>query len=63
MVALVAASTIMFGVPVMLVVDPVSTIEAPSTRSGNAFRNVKSAPVTLRPKVPSDEALVMTPNG
>jgi hypothetical protein len=47
----------------MLVVDPVSTIEAPSTRSGNAFCTVKSAPVTLRPKVSSDEASVMAPSG
>jgi hypothetical protein len=46
----------------MLVADPVSTIEAPSTSSGDAFRNVKSAPVTLR-KASSDEALVMAPSG
>ena len=39
--AVVAASTVLFGVPLMLVADPVSTIEAPSTSSGDAFRNVK----------------------
>ncbi|HET6238236.1 MAG TPA: hypothetical protein VFE41_25275 [Acetobacteraceae bacterium] len=60
--AVVAASTVLFGVPLMLVADPVSTIEAPSTSSGDAFRNVKSAPVTLR-KASSDEALVMAPSG
>ena len=51
------------GSPFEPTTDDVRMIEAPSRRNGNAFCTVKTAPLTLMPKVRLNSSSLISPSG